>query len=340
MHLSNKLVLPDLLAACPFKWSIHPDFERARDESAAWISGFKVLPEHKRVLIESELLIALVIPFAGYEELRTYCDFSNLLFVVDEYSDELNGAETQKFGEVFVKALSGEPTQGSVFSKIGEEFRSRLIQKAKPKCMERFLARFAGYINAVSKESALRCDNEVLDIESFIHVRRENSAVRVCFSLLEYIHGIELPDEVFEHPVFMRLYWQGVDAVWLANDLYSYSMERAKGLEGSNMLTIAMKEKGLSMQGAADYVGDEIMLRMNQFVADQKELPSFGEAVDKDVQKYIFSMSQWQVGSMVWSFQSSRYFGAEKDEVKKTLVVNVKNYGDDDDDDADEGVFE
>ncbi|KLO13041.1 terpenoid synthase [Schizopora paradoxa] len=281
---------------------------------------------------------ALANSYAGYEELRTCCDFHNLLFIVDEHSDELDGVETQKFGELFLKALRGESTQGSVYSKIGEEFRLRLIQKATPKCLERFLALFADYIDAVSKESELRCDNELLGIESFVHIRRENSAVRVCFALFEYIHGMELPDDVFENPVFMRLYWQGVDVVWLANDLYSYSMERARGLEGNNMLTIAMKEKGLSMQGAADYVGGEVTLRMNQFLADQKELPSFGEVVDKDVQKYIFSMSQWQVGNMVWSFQSLRYFGAEKDEVKKTLVVNVKNYGDDVD--GDETVLE
>ena len=105
-------------------------------------------------------------------------------------------------------------------------------------------------------------------------------------------------------------------------------MEREKGLDGNNMLTIAMKEKGLSMQEAADYVGNEVTHRMNQFLVDQKELPSFGETVDKDVQKYIFSMSQWQVGNIIWSFQSSRYFGAEKDEVKKTLVVDVRNLGD------------
>ena len=93
------------------------------------------------------------------------------------------------------------------------------------------------------------------------------------------------------------------------------------------MLTVAMKEKGFSMQEAADYVGDEVALRMNQFIADQEELPSFGEAVDKDVRKYIFSISQWQVGNMIWSFLTSRYFGAEKDKVKKTLIVNVKDYG-------------
>lgn len=41
-------------------------------------------------------------------------------------------------------------------------------------------------------------------------------------------------------------------------------MERAKGLEGNNFLTIAMKEKGLTMQGAADFIGDEVTLRVNQ----------------------------------------------------------------------------
>lgn len=107
MYVGDKLILPDLLAVCPFQWSVHPDFERARDESAAWIASLKVLPERERLLYESELLAAIANSYAGYEELRTCCDFHNLLFVVDELSDELDGVGAQKFGDVFLEALRG-----------------------------------------------------------------------------------------------------------------------------------------------------------------------------------------------------------------------------------------
>ncbi len=51
--------------------------------------------------------------------------------------------------------------------------------------------------------------------------------------------------------------------------------------------------------------------------------------MDNDVHKYIFSVAKWYIGNLVWSFETPRYFGAERDEVKKTLVVNVKNHGHD-----------
>ncbi len=37
-----------------------------------------------------------------------------------------------------------------------------------------------------------------------------------------------------------------------------------------------MREKGMDMQEAADFTGNEIVLRVNQFLEGQKELPSFG----------------------------------------------------------------
>lgn len=106
-------------------------------------------------------------------------------------------------------------------------------------------------------------------------------------------------------------------------------MERAKGLDGNNFVTVAMRDKGMNIQEAAEYTGAEFNALLHQFLEDRKALPSFGKAVDEDVQKYVFSVSQWVIGNLIWSFETPRYFGAEHDEVKKTLVVNVKDHGDD-----------
>ncbi len=104
-------------------------------------------------------------------------------------------------------------------------------------------------------------------------------------------------------------------------------MERAKGLEGNNFLTVVMREKGLNVQEAADFTGKEIMDYVDRFVEGQKKLPSFGKEVDENVQKYLFSIAQWYAGNLIWSFETPRYFGLELEEVKKSLVVNVKEQG-------------
>ena len=54
-------------------------------------------------------------------------------------------------------------------------------------------------------------------MESFKHLRRENSGIRLCFDFFELTLGIDLPDYVFENPVFARLYWAAADMVCWAN---------------------------------------------------------------------------------------------------------------------------
>lgn len=124
MTSSNKLVLPDLVSGCPFKWSVNPHYERARDESSAWTESFKVFTDRKRALFNiynSELLPGLTYPYANYEEFRTCCDFINLLFVFDEVSDELGGEESHRLGAILLKALGGVYTKDSILSKMAEE---------------------------------------------------------------------------------------------------------------------------------------------------------------------------------------------------------------------------
>lgn len=66
-------------------------------------------------------------------------------------------------------------------------------------------------------EAELRERGEVLDVEPFIALRRENSAVRLCLDLIEYCWGIDLPDEVFEDEAFTEIYWAAVDLICWAN---------------------------------------------------------------------------------------------------------------------------
>lgn len=120
-----EIVLPDLVSMCPFPWTVNPHYARAREESAAWIDSFKVFKDRKRAFFKSynsELLVGLAYSYAGYEELRTCCDFVNLLFTYDEISDELDGDEAAKCGIVFLKAMKGEGSDDSVLSKITDEY--------------------------------------------------------------------------------------------------------------------------------------------------------------------------------------------------------------------------
>lgn len=107
-------------------------------------------------------------------------------------------------------------------------------------------------------------------------------------------------------------------------------MEAERGIASSNLLTVLMHTQGLDLQGAANRVGEIFRNLVNTFVKNKKKLPSFATVpgsypgIDEDVSKYVYSMTQWVIGSLAWSFESPRYFGTDRNEVKRTLLVRMK----------------
>jgi hypothetical protein len=96
-------------------------------------------------------------------------------------------------------------------------FRQNLLRSAKPQFFKHFLSSLRGYTQAVAQEAELREAGEVHDLIRFVPLRRENSAIRCCFALIEYNFGIELPDVVFDDPVFQSVYFAAVDMVCWSN---------------------------------------------------------------------------------------------------------------------------
>jgi Terpene synthase family 2, C-terminal metal binding len=100
---------------------------------------------------------------------------------------------------------------------LGFSFRARFLLLAGPRNVKRFINLWEKYLDAVAKEAELRERGQVLDLESFIPLRRNNSAILLCFSMIEYILGIDLEDEVYEDPTFLDAYWAACDHVCWAN---------------------------------------------------------------------------------------------------------------------------
>lgn len=123
---TRQFILPDLLAMTPFKGSTNPHYLAAAAESSAWINSYNVFTDRKRAFFvqgSNELLVSHTYPYAGYEQFRTCCDFVNLLFVVDEVSDDQNGQDARRTGNVFLNAMR-DPSwdDGSALAKMTKEY--------------------------------------------------------------------------------------------------------------------------------------------------------------------------------------------------------------------------
>jgi len=270
-------------------------------------------------------MVSHAYPQADYEQFRTCCDLINILFAIDELSDDQNGADAMATGMVCLNALvDPEWDDGSKLAKMMKEFRARYVQLAGPNSTRRLFTHFKNYIESVGVEAELRERGEVLDMDAFRDLRRENSAIRLGFVIYERVLGIDLPDMVFEDKTFMDAYWAAADMMCWSNDLYSYDMEQAKGHTGNNIITVLMKAKGVDLQTACDYVGEHFNMLMKRWLEAKERLPSWGEEVDRDVQRYIEATGHWIRGNLDWCFATQRYFGAEHKNVRHTHIVVLR----------------
>lgn len=89
------------------------------------------------------------------------------------------------------------------------------------------------------------------------------------------------------------------------------------------MIVILMELRGFDLQTAVDFVGELCRQTIDSFMENQRNVPSFGPRLDRDVALYIQGLQDWIVGSLHWSFMTERYFGKSGTEVKKHRIVKL-----------------
>ena len=61
------------------------------------------------------------------------------------------------------------------------------------------------FFKAVTIQARDRAAGVIPDLEDYIVVRRDTSGCKPCWALIEYANGLDLPDEVMEHPTIQSL---------------------------------------------------------------------------------------------------------------------------------------
>ncbi|KAF5309463.1 hypothetical protein D9619_012389 [Psilocybe cf. subviscida] len=322
---SRQIRLPDLFKGCPLTTSVSPYYKEAAEESKAWINSYDIFNDRKRTFIaqaEIEQLASYFYPFAGYEQFRTTCDLLNLLFALDEISDEQSGVGVRQTVQTFVNVMKNSGRDdGSIVAQITKDFRDRYRRLAGPRQVQRFNRLGEMYAECISAEAEFRERGEYPNLETFIPLRRNNSAVLLPFSLVEYALGIDLEDEVYEDPNFSAAYWAACDYVCWVNDFCSYDLEQSLGQEGNNIVAIMAKEKKLTLQQSVDSVGAKCDEFMKTYLDAKANL---SPALGPDAAQYIEAMGLCMVGNLVWCFETIRYFGGHGQQVKETGIVILR----------------
>ncbi|KAG1784709.1 isoprenoid synthase domain-containing protein [Suillus plorans] len=326
----NLFILPDLISHCHYPLRQNPHCYAVSRASDQWLFDMMRLAEpeirgHAHIDMDTGALAAVCYPNADAFHLQVCSDFLNWLFIMDDWM-EYNAVDLQRTRESCIFALR-DPINfdtEQLGAKMCKSFFSRLRETAGPGCTERFIHASELFFAAVAKQVDDRTKGNMYDLESYVALRQNLSAVKIGFPLIEFVAQIDLPDEVVSHPVVMALQDATNDHTIWSNDIFSYNMEQSRGdVHWHNMVAVLMHERGLDLQGAIDYAGQMCKNAIQHFESSRANLPSWGEEVDKQVAIYVEGMQNCMVGPLHWQSNSARYFGKDVHVVKRDRIVKL-----------------
>ncbi|KAI0293867.1 terpenoid synthase [Multifurca ochricompacta] len=345
--MSNKYYLPDTLKNWKWPRQISPDHVEVRAASAEWLRSLKAFsPRAQDAFDRCEfsksqdhpfltsswaqllpgLLACMTYPFHDKARLRTGCDFMNMVFVFDEYTDRATAEEAQVYADIAMDALRNphvpRPKGEWIGGEVTRQYWELAVKTASPGSQKRFIASFDAFSKELVKQAADRNRGHIRNIEEYIEARRETIGGAPAFALVEL--GMNLPDEAVNHPVIEELSMLATDMIWVANDMSSYNIEQSRGDADHNIITVVMQEKKTDVQGAMDWVGEHHKKLEAKFMKIyENDIPKFGEPVDSELAQYVDGFAIWVRGNDQWNFESGRYFGSKAQEIQKTRCATL-----------------
>ncbi|GJJ12837.1 hypothetical protein Clacol_007082 [Clathrus columnatus] len=300
-------------------------------DSANWIDSFKLFSPARQLkfrLIDIGTLTALSYPLHSKEHFRIACDFMNLLFAVDDLSDNLDPHDVRQLADTALDVIL-HPEKLSAESEhpvghLHKDFWERLSTIASKTCLDRFVKSYRIYMNAMVQEAKERNVHSVrTSIEEYLKLRRGTSAIQPSFDLL--LLPLDIPRLYLESSSIKKLEIIAIDLIAVANDIVSFNVEQARG-DIHNFIIVLMNQHNLSIQQAMDLAGNWYKTRARQFLDLHNfllESHSDNDPGQANLKVYIRGIANWVTANYEWSFESQRFFGALHREVYRSGVVDL-----------------
>ncbi|THU84284.1 terpenoid synthase [Dendrothele bispora CBS 962.96] len=308
----------------------NPHYEAMKIESRTWIDSYiNIVCEAKMCnfmrACNFELFSAFCYPTATEAGLRATMDLGNMLWLYDEFTDVQSPKEVEKAASISRCTLT-EPgyNDGTWLCCMIKNFQQNHLNSAGQNTRRRLVNNYCSYVENVKVEASLREQKTRLDLPGYVAVRRESSATRIGFDMVEYVLGVDLPQRVHDDPVFKTAYQAALDLACWSNDLLSYNREQSRGQGEFNVISIIMRTKNFELQSAIDFVAGYCDALVAKFLESKQSLLSYSDPVfSQTTIRVLDGIGDWLKGHIRWSFVTERYFGKEGTAVKQGRIISI-----------------
>ncbi|KAJ6459981.1 terpenoid synthase [Mycena sanguinolenta] len=320
---------PDTLRNWPWPRHLNPHFAVCKKESETWLEMFKAFsPKAQKAfnLCDFNLLASLVYSDLSKDGCRVGCDLMNLFFLIDEHFDMVDTHGARVRADIVMHALRNPQVARCEGEWIGGEvtrqFWLNAMHISTPTFQRRFIDEFQIYLDSMVRKAQDRTEDHRRSIDEYFEVRRVTIGVKAAVIINEI--EMNIPEEVMQNEHIATLIAAATDMILIANDIYSYNVEQARGDDRHNLVGIVMRTKNLNLVDTLDWISALHDSLVEKFLAAFRQVPLFNDAeLNRQVHEFTDGLGNWVRGYDAWSFESERYFGKTGKEVQATRMVDL-----------------
>jgi 5-epi-alpha-selinene synthase len=308
------ILKPDLY--CPFPSQMNPHVEALEEYSFNWAMNFRLVQGEAAIrrfrAAQYHRLSARTYPKAGLEELKLVNDWMVWLFMWDDQFDEAPAATPANQLDaildgyrIILTNVATTSSQGPAANALQDLCR-RTFWRMPPRWRSRFAQHCLQWLDSY----AWTVNNCRLGIapalDIYVEKRRHTGGMHLAFDLIDFSEHLGLPEPLRVSPPFEVLNRITNDLVCWSNDIFSLEKELARR-DVNNLVIVLQQAERLTLQESVDQVHEMINAQVRLFEETERQLPSFGSALDHDVERYVRGLRAWIRGNMDWAAETPRF---------------------------------
>lgn len=307
--------LPELY--CPFPPALSPHAGAVHGATSKWARRFG-LASGGSVLRRIEVgklgfLAGRFHPEAPRDELQLVSDLYLWMFLRDDRCDESELGEDPELlastDSRFLDILGGARPRGEddPLGHALHDLGRRVVSKAPSALwLRRFVRSVRAHFDSTLWETANRAEGSTPDLATYARMRPVTGGMHVDACLIEMTRRMVLPSDVLGHPAVRYLTRASNNAVCWANDLFSLEKELKSG-DVHNLVVVLRDAHGLTLPEAVERATEMHDAEVGGFLEAESRLPSFGAAIDANLERYLSGLRARMRGNLDWSLESGRY---------------------------------
>jgi Terpene synthase family 2, C-terminal metal binding len=310
----------------PFIGSISPFADAVMEHSSRWAGASGLVPGEQAVqrLRRGGIMRAgpRLVPTAPVTAACLVCDWTVFLIVIDDEFDD--GRELGARPELARAAISdvvacyrGQDVGafsfprfagiGAAAADLGRRFAAL---SPGPEWLDRFTRHAEDHLWTKVSEAEQRASGTVLDVPSYVSLRRISSAAYTYADLVEIPAQAAIPARVLESP-WWGLMLEAAADVWLGiQDICSCAKEVAAG-DDLNLAAVMARGAGRSLQQGIDDAYQWVCGRSADFAAARAQLEALPRELGLDldaglgVARYLEGVGLLLGGHLAWNSQDN-----------------------------------